>query len=239
MAYGFKLTSLTEIPSDTPSIVMTLITGETSITKTLTRYENPPLVGWIDDLENPSALLLPELELGEYYELTIYSFDETDVGDEYAINLSLPEAPTQAFTEAVGMVMSPLELHDPPTEFYTLIGAALTSAIPDVITADGKFCSIHGISWNYSDAVDKAAYEEFENEIINIASHPEIPAYTAGLLITDKPTNINSYGVGGVSYNYSFSGYEFIYSFRYHADTNPQTRALSYDVTAALITPLS
>lgn len=115
--YGFKLTSLTEIPSDTPSIVLTLVRGETTITKTLMRYENPPLVVWIDDLENPSAFITPELESGEYYELIITSFDETNVGDEYTINLSLPEEPTQAFENA--MLTSHYPFYNNVTLFYT------------------------------------------------------------------------------------------------------------------------
>lgn len=171
------------------------------------------------------------------FNLTINALTADDVGDEYTINLSLPEAPTQAFKEAIEMAMTPLILQNPPQEFYTLIAAALGSAIPDVIAADGKFVKISNITWNYNGAEDKTSFENFEANILDIIRHKANDAYDyAGNLITFKKENVDSNIVGGTMFNFEGGGYYFVVNFKYRVDSGAGVlpRAITYQAIAAL-----
>ena len=97
MAYGFKLTGVT-IPENTTAINAVISDGTTP-----TEYA---LTGSIADGFSGTGASAVCTADGDVYDvdITVDAYTSEDVGDEYTINLSLPEKPTQSFSDAVMLV---------------------------------------------------------------------------------------------------------------------------------------
>lgn len=186
MAYGFKLGQIEGLDSSVEKVNLT-ITSTTTASYVLNYGNEGGDEGWTDNIENPNFTLSYHLELDEYV-LIAFNMDEPDVGDEYAINLSLPEEPTQAFTEAVGMATEAIYINT-PSEFQTIYESILYSKISDVVVADGKPCYISTISWTSEDATDIDAFNDFYTAIKNAAQKISLNAYIDGNLIILKSYN--------------------------------------------------
>lgn len=103
MSYGFRLSGIsTEITGDnTPLINLTLSNGTTTNSYSL-QYDTDEDWWHYNDQDI--------IEIGFYYDtddyvLQVSTLTSEDVGDEYMINISLPEAPTQSFSDAVHQVL--------------------------------------------------------------------------------------------------------------------------------------
>lgn len=128
MAYGFKLGQIEGLDSSVKKVNLT-ITGTTTASYVLNYGNEGGDEGWTDNVENPNFTLHYHLELDEYV-LIAFNTDETDVGDEYTINLSLPEAPTQAFKEAVELVL--------PSPIFDITQTLDFSNLETTATVDGN-----------------------------------------------------------------------------------------------------
>ena len=109
MAYGFKLTGIT-IPDGTTAINVVISDGTTP-----TEYA---LTGSVADGFSGTGISATCTADDDVYDvdITVTALTSEDVGDEYTINLSLPEEPTQAFKEAVEEVVSDRLLPTPISE---------------------------------------------------------------------------------------------------------------------------
>lgn len=170
MAYGFNLGEIQGLTYDIPVINVSIKRGEVSYNYTFTFNDDDE--AWA--LENVGMVYDAD---GSFY-LTTVDFNESDVGDEYTINLSLPEAPTQAFTEAVGMATEAINLPF-PNEYFSILETALTTKMSAVISADGKPCLIYNINWERESATDKDAFDNLYNGIGFITKHREKNAIIA------------------------------------------------------------
>lgn len=102
IGYGFKLGQIEGLSSSVEKVNLTLA-GETSSSYILTYIEADNI--WNDNDDNPSVVLFYHPVLEEYV-IYVINMDESDVGDEYTINLSTPETPSQSFVNALQMVGS-------------------------------------------------------------------------------------------------------------------------------------
>ena len=99
--YGFNLGEISGITSDILTIQASIKTGSAEAVIYNLQYNS--IVGtWMAE----GATLQEDTHNAGEYQLIIGTFDENDIGDEYTINLSLPEKPTQAFENALQMVGS-------------------------------------------------------------------------------------------------------------------------------------
>lgn len=102
MSYGFNLTGV-KLPLNVPYVMLTLSDGTNTITYKLD-YDDTEEPLYIAHLENDGYIVYGSE--GDDDSLIISTlFTSEDVGDEYTINLSLPEEPTQSFSDAVHMVL--------------------------------------------------------------------------------------------------------------------------------------
>lgn len=183
--YGFNLGVISGLSRDIPVLNITLNNG-TSNTYTVLYYDGI----WRDDVEEPTIVLGVSEETNEC-SVVLTTLTSESVGDEYTINLSLPEAPTQAFKEAVGMATEAL-VFTMPSEFNSLLESALASALPSVIAADGKPCLVSGITWTENDAIDTDAFYNFYDNVTKAAQNLNTIAYIVGEAITSRYYNEGS-----------------------------------------------
>lgn len=102
--YGFDLGEIPSISDNLTNLSLTISDGEETYTTTLYYDEYPIGNGWAD---NDEVFWMWIGEDGHTY-LQNHSFDESLLGSTFTINLIVPEKPTQAFKEAVGLSNQPL-----------------------------------------------------------------------------------------------------------------------------------
>lgn len=100
MAYGFNLDYIEGLDSSVPNVTLTLSKDAVSNSYYLTYISDDS--AWVDNPNN-IGISLSNYE-GEGAYLNVESFDETDVGDEYTINLSATNV-TDSFKTAVEKVL--------------------------------------------------------------------------------------------------------------------------------------
>lgn len=208
MAYGYTLNGV-EIPSDVTEINYSIL-GSVDIQASGTVTGNVS-----DGFTDGTVTLSLTSTGGDMYnvEITNANYTETETGKTATIRLYLPAVPTQSFKEAVGMVTAAINL-TMPVELMTLITTEATPYFPDIITADGKLCSIPVITWLRKDATDKNAFNALYSGINSIANNTNIAAYCDGNIITwrrfglygeisfDQTTRISDYPL---KFSYDFA----------------------------------
>lgn len=182
MAYGFYLTGV-QMPLNIPYVMLTLSDGTNTNTYKL-NYDDTEEPLYIAHLENDGYIIYGS-EGDEDSRIISTLFTSDDVGDEYTINLSTPEAPTQAFKEAVEMVTEAIQI-TLPDEFKGIIMNGLQTYKLDIIQADGKPCMVPTIRWSYLDATDENGFITLFNSIHKTVLNKSRVAYIGNVQIIIK-----------------------------------------------------
>lgn len=97
--YGFTLGEISSITSSDTIIYASIKKGSAEAISYILQYDQST-DKWFGE-----GIRLEEVPKNAgHYRLAIGSFEDTDIGDEYIVNLSLPESPTQSFVNACHMV---------------------------------------------------------------------------------------------------------------------------------------
>lgn len=99
LGYGFKFSDIV-VPENTPTILLKMTHNDDTVEYPLDYDEG----GWAH-YGGSGDIYFYSPNSDTNYTLQIQNFTEADVGDEYTINLSLPEEPTQSFSDAVHQVL--------------------------------------------------------------------------------------------------------------------------------------